>query len=77
MEEFGVPSGLIYRAPDMLEDPHFQAREAIVTVPHPGFRRAQDAERRAEAFARRLAHALAESALGQHNDEVYLRTARA
>ena len=35
MEEFGVPAGLIYRAPEMLEDPHFQAREAIVSVPHP------------------------------------------
>ena len=37
MEEHGVPAGLIYRAPDMLEDPHFAAREAIVAVPHPEF----------------------------------------
>ena len=37
MDKFGVPAGLIYRAPDMLEDPHFKAREAIVTVPHPDF----------------------------------------
>ncbi|WP_111412479.1 CaiB/BaiF CoA transferase family protein [Billgrantia lactosivorans] len=29
----GVPAGLVYRAPDMLADPHFQAREAIVEVP--------------------------------------------
>jgi formyl-CoA transferase len=35
MEEAGVPAGLIYRAPEMLEDPHFAAREAIVTVQHP------------------------------------------
>ncbi len=35
MEESGVPVGKIYRAPEMLEDPHFQAREAIVKVPHP------------------------------------------
>lgn len=35
MEEHAVPTGLIYRAKDMLEDPHFQAREAIVPVPHP------------------------------------------
>ena len=27
----------IYKAPDMLEDPHFKAREAIVRVPHPEF----------------------------------------
>jgi formyl-CoA transferase len=31
----GVPAGKIYRAPEMLEDPHFQAREAIVDVDHP------------------------------------------
>ena len=33
MEEHGVPSGKIYRAPDMLEDPQFAARESIVDVP--------------------------------------------
>ena len=31
----GVPAGKIYRAPEMLADPHFAAREAIVTLPHP------------------------------------------
>ena len=34
MIENGVPAGRVYRAPEMLEDPHFQAREAIVDVPH-------------------------------------------
>ncbi len=34
-EVHGVPCGRIYRAPDMLADPHFTAREAIVTVEHP------------------------------------------
>ncbi|WP_372614066.1 CaiB/BaiF CoA transferase family protein [Halomonas sp.] len=29
----GVPAGLVYRAPDMLADPHFQARDSIVEVP--------------------------------------------
>jgi len=33
MIEAGVPSGRIYRAPEMLEDPHFRAREAIVETP--------------------------------------------
>lgn len=33
MLEHGVPSGKIYRAPEMLADPHFAAREAIVDVP--------------------------------------------
>jgi len=37
LEKFGVPGGLIYRAPEMLADPHFAAREAIVSVPHPDF----------------------------------------
>ena len=30
-----VPAGRVYRAPDMLEDPHFAAREAIAEVAHP------------------------------------------
>lgn len=33
MLEAGVPSGKIYRAPEMLEDPHFKARESLVNVP--------------------------------------------
>ncbi|MDP1617093.1 CaiB/BaiF CoA-transferase family protein [Phenylobacterium sp.] len=37
LEEKGVPCGRIYRAPDMLSDPHFAAREAIVTLEHPVF----------------------------------------
>jgi crotonobetainyl-CoA:carnitine CoA-transferase CaiB-like acyl-CoA transferase len=34
-EAHGVPCGRIYRAPDMMADPHFAAREAIVTLEHP------------------------------------------
>ncbi len=30
-----IPAGRVYRAPEMLADPHFAAREAIVEVPHP------------------------------------------
>ncbi|MEO1575989.1 MAG: CaiB/BaiF CoA-transferase family protein, partial [Pseudomonadota bacterium] len=37
MEEHGVPVGKIYRAPEMLEDPHFAAREAIIKLAHPVF----------------------------------------
>lgn len=33
LAQAGVPAGLIYRAPDMLADPHFKARESIVWVP--------------------------------------------
>lgn len=32
-----IPCGPIYRAKDMLEDPHYAARETIVDVPHPEF----------------------------------------
>ncbi|KSB89725.1 CoA-transferase [Caulobacter vibrioides] len=35
MIEAGVPAGKIYRAPEMLADPHFAARESIVTLEHP------------------------------------------
>jgi formyl-CoA transferase len=37
LEAHGVPCGRIYRAPDMLADPQFAAREAIVEVDHPVF----------------------------------------
>jgi formyl-CoA transferase len=34
MIKHGVPAGRMYRAPDMLSDPHFQARNSIVDVEH-------------------------------------------
>jgi formyl-CoA transferase len=37
MREYGVPHGKIYRAPEMLDDEHFKAREAIVRVAHNQF----------------------------------------
>ena len=37
MDEYGIPAGKIYRAPEMLEDMHFKARQAIVEVMHPKF----------------------------------------
>ena len=33
MQDAGVPAGRIYRAPEMLDDPHFQARDAIIDTP--------------------------------------------
>ena len=39
LEEKGIPSGRVFRAPDMLEDPQFQARGAIVETDHPVFGR--------------------------------------
>jgi len=37
LEANGVPASRVFRAPDMLHDPQFQAREAIVTTEHPVF----------------------------------------
>ncbi len=34
MIKHGVPAGKLYRPQDMLDDPHFQAREAIIEVPN-------------------------------------------
>jgi formyl-CoA transferase len=35
LNEHSVPNGKIFTAPDMLEDAHFAARDAIVTLMHP------------------------------------------
>lgn len=37
MEKHAVPAGKIFKAPDMLADPHYKARESIVHVDHPSF----------------------------------------
>ncbi len=39
LEEKGIPSGRVFRAPDMLADPQFMARNAIVETVHPVFGR--------------------------------------
>ncbi len=71
MDRHGVPAGLIYRAPEMLDDPQFAARRAIVTVTHPQF---------GELKMQNVAPKLSETPggirspspdLGQHNDEIY------
>lgn len=72
MEAAGVPAGLIYRAPDMLSDPHFAARDSIVSVAHPDFGRLQ---------MQNVAPKLSDTPggirspsprLGEQNEEVYL-----
>lgn len=70
MDESGVPAGLIYRAPEMLEDAHFAAREAIVRVPHPEF-----GELAMQNVAPKLTRTpgsvrWAGPALGEHNEDV-------
>ena len=37
LHEYGIPNGKINRAPEMLEDPQFKAREAIIRIDHPEF----------------------------------------
>ena len=71
LADAGVPAGLIYRAEDMLADPHFAAREAIVRVPHPDFGplRMQNVAPRLSAEPGRVRHV--GPALGEHNDLVY------
>jgi len=72
MERHGVPAGQIYRAPEMLEDPHFAAREAIVSAPHPQFGsiRMQNVIPKLSATPGRIR--TPSPALGEHNDEIYL-----
>jgi formyl-CoA transferase len=71
LEDNGVPCGLIYRAEDMLADPHFKAREAIVTVQHPDFGplKMQNVAPRLSDTPGAVRHVGPE--LGQHNDDVY------
>jgi len=71
LHEAGVPAGLIYRAPEMLADPHFRAREAIVSVPHPAFGelKMQNVAPKLSATPGSIRSPSPE--LGQHNDEIY------
>jgi len=71
MEEFGIPSGKIYTTPDMLEDEHFKAREAIATTLHPQF-----GELKMQNVAPKLSKTPGNirrpgPELGQHNDEIF------
>jgi formyl-CoA transferase len=71
LNDFGVPAGRIYRAPDMLADPHFAARRSIVDVPHPQF-----ADLKMQDVFPRMSVTQGSvrwpgPALGAHNAEVY------
>jgi formyl-CoA transferase len=71
MVQAGVPAGQIYRTPDMFEDPHFQAREAIVSVNHPrlGPLRMQNVAPKLSATPGSVRSPGPE--LGEHNELVY------
>lgn len=71
MDQFGIPSGKIYRTPEMLEDAHFRARRAIVTTMHPKFGelRMQNVAPKLSATPGTIRSAAPE--LGQHSEEIY------
>lgn len=72
MIEAGVPAGRIYRAPDMLADPHFQAREALISRPHPrwGTITMQNAFPKFSKTPGSI-RTLAPQLVGEHNAEVF------
>ncbi|GAA0565330.1 CoA transferase [Paractinoplanes ferrugineus] len=67
----GVPAGRIFRAKDMFADPHFQAREAIVNVPHPDFGEIPMQNATPRLSETPGAVRTAGPSLGEHNDEIY------
>lgn len=71
MAESGVPAGRIYKAKDMFADPHFAAREAIVTVQHPtlGDFPMQNVFPKLSETPGKVRSVGPE--LGQHNEEIY------
>lgn len=71
MEEHAVPAGKIFKAPDMLADPHYRARESLIRVEHP---------EHGEFWMQNVFPRLSESPgavrwagpeLGAHNREIY------
>ena len=71
LHDNGVPAGRIYKAKDMLTDPHFAAREAIVRLTHPdlGELAMHNVVPKLSETPGRVRHVGPE--LGEHNDEVY------
>lgn len=70
LAEAGVPVGLAYTARDMLDDPHFSARQSVIRVPDP---------KRGSLAMQNVFPRLSESpgeirglgpALGEHSDEI-------
>jgi crotonobetainyl-CoA:carnitine CoA-transferase CaiB-like acyl-CoA transferase len=72
MQQHGVPAGRIYRASDMLDDPQFIDREAIVDVPHERWDKLkmQNIFPKMSVTQGEIRWAGPEE-LGQHNAEVY------
>ncbi len=71
LHEGGVPAGRIYKAEDMIRDPHFQAREAIIQVPDDNFGQLRMQNVVPKLSATPGSIRWTGPALGAHNDEVY------
>jgi len=70
LHERGVPAGLVYEPPDMVNDPHYQERGSLVRVDDP-----RDGEILMQSVAPRLSQTpgqvrWAGPALGEHTDDV-------
>ena len=72
MIAYSIPAGRVYRAPEMLEDPHFQAREAIIEVETEryGKLKMQGVFPKMSATPSSV-RSPAPSIVGQHNAEIY------
>jgi len=70
-EEHGVPAGNIYRVPEMLHDPQFQAREALIEADHPKHENfvMQNVAPKLSETPGKVAWVGPE--LGQHNEAIY------
>lgn len=72
LEEKGVPSGLIYSAKDIVEDPHYEAREMIIKAEHP-----QLGEFPMPGIVPKLSRTpgkvkfVGGEVMGKHNEEIY------
>ncbi|MGJ9460451.1 CaiB/BaiF CoA transferase family protein [Oceanobacillus sp. CF4.6] len=72
LSEKGVPSGLIYSAKDIVDDPHYKAREMIIKTEHPklGEFPMPGVVPKLSRTPGKVKHVGAES-VGEHNKEVY------
>ena len=71
LNEHGVPNGQMYRAPEMLVDEHFAARQAIVWVDSPDFGSVPMQNVVPKLSATPGAIEWSGPTLGEHNDEVF------
>jgi crotonobetainyl-CoA:carnitine CoA-transferase CaiB-like acyl-CoA transferase len=71
LEAAGVPAGKMFRAPDMIADPQYQARQSIIRVAHEKFQNLmmQNAFPKFSATPGEIRWPGAE--MGAHNEEIY------